>query len=115
MSGLTGPTDGSWSVGDIANNHPLTPDGWVPLVDRLRTDGPPWSPGDVVDGNVLNGKREWVTAPRTIVSPPVLPERPNQSGWAWWNRAPVELKVTLIVILVLASLAILGSLLPEPQ
>jgi hypothetical protein len=81
----------------------------VPFAYRRRDEGPPWKPGDVVDGHVLTGSHQWVPVP--TVATPKWPKTPTESPLkAWWGRMPVELRVAFIVVPILVAIVIIGNL-----
>lgn len=115
---MTGPTDeDQWPVGSVANYHLRTSGGWIPLTRKSRADGPPWVPGDVVDGHVMTEAGEWVSAGELAQAPVTAPlhpiAAPPMSPKERWLRLPIGAKIALAVLPVLVGLSVIGSVVGE--
>lgn len=106
---MTGPEHGGqWPVDSVANDHLRTSDGWIPLARKSRTDGPPWSPGDVVDGHVMTETGTWVsTGEAAHTAPPLQPPMAPSVGMRQRLRQrPLAAKIALGLLAAWAVLIV---------
>lgn len=105
--------ESQWPIDSVANDHLRTSDGWIPFTRKSRADGPPWSPGDVVDGHVMTESGTWVSTGEatysTAAGPPLHPlAAPPASLRQRWRRLPLAAKIALGVGAAWAVLAVVG-------